>query len=119
MEKKKNEENNSRCPLNGNRLRCLSPIILETSPDVATAGNQLTAELFSETFHPLKRLTVGVRLNDTTRANKHARKKTFFFLVNIAQLVSTRILSSNARCCENYVAWQRLLWELRLVYIYI
>lgn len=76
---KKNEENNSRCPLNGNRLRCLSPIILETSPDVATAGNQLTAEIFSETFHPLKRLTVGVRLNDTTRANKHARKKNFFF----------------------------------------
>lgn len=37
---------------------------METSPDVATAGDQLTREILAGTFRPVKSFTLGTRFND-------------------------------------------------------
>lgn len=37
---------------------------METSPDVATAGDQLTTEILAGTFRPVKSFTLGTRFND-------------------------------------------------------
>lgn len=67
----KKGKNHSQCPLNRNRARCFSPMIMETSPDVATAGDQLTAENFPRDFSPAEAPHTQCQIEHNAAARRH------------------------------------------------